>query len=299
MVVKLEDAPLEIERNLSYLAAIIESTSDAVFSKSQDGIIQSWNPGAENLFGYSPEEIIGKHFSVLVPDGFKEPMLEIFNKVKQGISFTDVETVRLKKDGTPINVSLTISPIKDHQQNLIGISVIMHDIEQRIQMRNELLGSEQKYRQIVEEALEVVYTCDYKGNFTYFNPAFKKETGYDSKTFLGRNFIELVAPEWKEKVREFYQIQFKEQIPETIFSFPYLNSKGEQRWVEQTVIIQKEGTWVKGFQSIVRDISERKTQVEELRQSEHKIQRFLDYLPIGITIFNKDGKLEYSNKKAA
>ncbi len=121
----------KIDEYRSRLSAIIESSDDAITGKTLDGIITSWNKGAEALYGYSSEEVIGKHFFLIVPPACKSEVTEIMERIKEDKKIEHHETQRIRKDGKIIDVSLTISPIKDFQNNIIGISTIARDITER------------------------------------------------------------------------------------------------------------------------------------------------------------------------
>ena len=113
------------------LAAIVESSQDAILSKSLEGTITSWNAGAEKIYGYSASEIVGRHVSTLAPAHLKEEVPWIIESIRRGESVDHLETVRLTKDGRPIEVSLTISPIRDGRGRIIGASTIARDIMDR------------------------------------------------------------------------------------------------------------------------------------------------------------------------
>ena len=129
-------------------AAIIESSDDAILSKNLDGIIASWNPGAERLFGYKAEEIVGKSVTLLIPAERHNEEPEIIGRIRRGERIEHYETVRLRKDGSLIDISLTVSPIKDRQGNVIGASKIARDITERkqAQARQEVLTRELHHR---------------------------------------------------------------------------------------------------------------------------------------------------------
>ncbi len=124
------------------LAAIVESSDDAIISKDLNGIISSWNAGAKRLFGYEPEEIIGRSVLTLIPPDlqYEEPI--ILRKLRSGERIDHYETQRVRKDGTIVDVSLTISPIKDHTGRVIGASKIARDITERRRAQAALLQSE-------------------------------------------------------------------------------------------------------------------------------------------------------------
>ena len=116
------------EEKIQYLANIVESSNDAIVTESLDGIITSWNKGAEHIYGYSAEEIMGKSVSILEPDNLKGEIKKLIEKVKQREKVQHYRTLRLKKDGTIINVSVTYSPVFDVSGQLMAISVIGRDI---------------------------------------------------------------------------------------------------------------------------------------------------------------------------
>ena len=112
----------------SYLAAIVESSDDAIASKDLNGIVTSWNRSAERLFGYKPEEIIGKPITLVIPPELHHDEQTILSKIRRGEKIEHFETVRLRKDGERIDVSLTISPVKDENGRVIGAAKIVRDI---------------------------------------------------------------------------------------------------------------------------------------------------------------------------
>ncbi|MGD1076037.1 MAG: PAS domain S-box protein, partial [Thermodesulfovibrionales bacterium] len=121
-----------------HLAAIVDSADDAIIGKDLNGIIHSWNVGAENIFGYKAEEVIGKPISLLVPPGRIDEVPEILVRLKQGEHIESFETERMRKDGTIIPVSLTFSAIKDTAGRIIGASKIAHDITERKRAEEEI-----------------------------------------------------------------------------------------------------------------------------------------------------------------
>ena len=130
------------EEKIQTLANAVESSNDAIVTVSLDGIITSWNKGAEQIYGYSAEEILGKNVSILEPDNLKGEIKQLIEKIKQGEKIKNYETLRLKKDGTIINVSITLSPVFDASGKLVAISVIARDITERIKAEKSLAKAE-------------------------------------------------------------------------------------------------------------------------------------------------------------
>ncbi|MGO9991796.1 MAG: PAS domain S-box protein [Steroidobacteraceae bacterium] len=129
------------EANLR-LAAIVESSSDAITGKTLDGIVTSWNSGAEHIFGYTAEEVIGKPVTILIPPDHLDEEPQIVERVRHGERIEHFETVRRRKDGRDIDVSLNISPIKDATGKIIGVSKIVRDITERERFRQRLRQAE-------------------------------------------------------------------------------------------------------------------------------------------------------------
>jgi PAS domain S-box-containing protein len=120
----------------------VELSNDAIITKSLDGIITSWNKGAEQIYGYSAEEIMGKNLSILAPDDHKGEIEQLTEEIDQGKKIQNYETSRVRKDGTLINVSLTLSPIFDASGKLTAISVIARDITERIKAEKSMAKAE-------------------------------------------------------------------------------------------------------------------------------------------------------------
>jgi PAS domain S-box-containing protein len=132
------------DRTRNWLAAIIESTDDAVASKTLDGVITSWNQGAERLFGYSAEEIVGQPIFTIVPPELYEQEREILARLRAGQRLEHFDTVRLRKDGSTVDISLTVSPIRDSSGTIVGASKIARDVGQRKRMEMDLREADQR-----------------------------------------------------------------------------------------------------------------------------------------------------------
>lgn len=124
----------------AYLASLVQSCEDSIVGTTAEGIIISWNAAAERLYGYTPLEAIGQPMSLLFPPYRPEEWSDTMEKLKQGEAVERLETVRLRKDGTPVEVSITVSPVRDASGHIIGASTIAHDISQRRQEENERLA---------------------------------------------------------------------------------------------------------------------------------------------------------------
>jgi PAS domain S-box-containing protein len=148
----LNDARVHAHKIQSHLAAIVESSDDAIISKTLEGVIATWNQAAERIFGYAAEEVIGKSITLLIPPNQIDEEPVILGKIRRGERIDHYETVRTRKDGVLINVSLTVSPIKDESGSIIGASKIARDITQR-KLAEDVLRREIIIRERAEVAL--------------------------------------------------------------------------------------------------------------------------------------------------
>jgi PAS domain S-box-containing protein len=137
---------IKAEEKTKMLADIVESSQDAIGTTTFEGIITSWNKGAEQIYGYSAEEVIGKHVSVLAPPGLKEETYDLSKRVKLGLKVRQYETKRLRKDDTIINISLTLSPVYDESGTPVSISFIARDITESKRTEERLRESEERLR---------------------------------------------------------------------------------------------------------------------------------------------------------
>ena len=168
------------------LAAIAESSDDAIISKDLDGVITTWNLAAERMFGYSRQEVLGKPMTVIIPPDRLDEEPRILAQIIRGEIIDHFETVRIGKDGKPIEVSVTVSPIKDRAGRIIGASKIARDITGRKQAEEAVRQSEARYRTLFDTliegfcTIEMIFDADGKAvdyRFLEINPAFEKQTG--------------------------------------------------------------------------------------------------------------------------
>lgn len=130
----------QTDADTAYLASIVRSCNEAIIGKTLDGTIVSWNAGAERLYGYRAEEMIGRSISLLIPSYRPEELSEIMQQISRGERIERMETLRLRKGGTPVEVAVTISPIRDSRGRIIGASSIARDISRRKQEEGERLA---------------------------------------------------------------------------------------------------------------------------------------------------------------
>jgi PAS domain S-box-containing protein len=168
---RAEQARSAAEERAQQLVSIVESSDDAIISKDLDGIIRTWNSGAERLFGYSAGEALGKPVTILFPPGREDEEPGILARIRRGERIHHYETVRRRKDGSVLDISLTVSPVRDGAGHIVGASKIARDITDRKEAERRLRDSEQRLTELLAAIPAAIYTTDAQGKITYFNQA--------------------------------------------------------------------------------------------------------------------------------
>jgi PAS domain S-box-containing protein len=180
------------------LASIVESSDDAILSKDMEGIILSWNIGAERLYGYSAEEVIGRSVSILMPPEEADDFPKIMNRLRRGEKVDHYETVRVRKDGRRLSVSLTVSPILDTSGQVVGASAIARDITERRRVEEALRASEQRFFKTFHSSpIPMSISTLSEGRFVDVNDSLLQTNGYTREEFVGRTSRELDV--WVDK----------------------------------------------------------------------------------------------------
>ena len=177
------------------LAAIVESSDDAIISKDLNGVITSWNRAAERMFGYTANEVVGQSIRLIIPPDRQSEEDAVLARIRVGESLTHFETVRQRKDGTLIPISLTVSPIVDGAGHVIGASKIARDLSERD--RGEIAS--RRLRAVVESSDDAIITKDLNGTITSWNPAAERMFGYTEAEALGRSIRMLIPDELQEE----------------------------------------------------------------------------------------------------
>jgi PAS domain S-box-containing protein len=175
----------------AYLAAIIESSDDAILSKNLDGIIQSCNARAEQLFGYTASELVGRSIRIVIPPERQAEEDEILAKIRRGERIDHFETVRLRKDGRRIEISLSISPIRDSHGRVIGVAKIARDITEQKRLAREVEAQREWFRVTLGSIGDAVIACDPDGRVTYMNRPAETVTGWLAGKATGQPLAEV------------------------------------------------------------------------------------------------------------
>ena len=170
------------------LASIVDCADDAIVSKTLDGVVTSWNRAAERVYGYTAEEIIGRPMTLVVSPERPDEMTEILARIRGGERVDHYETVRLRKDGAAIAISLTVSPIFDREGRMIGVSSIARNITEKRRAEEQLKAAEQYARSLIEASLDPFVTISGQGKITDVNEATVAVTGVPREQLIGTDF---------------------------------------------------------------------------------------------------------------
>lgn len=184
------------------LAAIVESSTDAIVSKTLEGFVTSWNAGAERLFGYTADEIIGQSIRRLIPADRQDEEEMILSRIRNGERVEHYESVRRTKDGRLINVSLSISPIRDGTGRIIGAAKVARDITAQKQANDALRESEQRFAQFMQHLPGLAWVKDLEGRYVFVNDSAARAFQKTPAELLGKLDEEIFSPETARQFRE-------------------------------------------------------------------------------------------------
>ena len=190
---------------VALLASIVDCSDDAIISSTLDGVITSWNPAAEETYGYTAEEMIGKSIALLTPHGSRE-MDEVLGEIRAGQRLDHYQTTRLRKDGSAIPISLRVSPIYDRDGAIIGASSIARGITELTPADALFRESSEYARSLIEASLDPFVTISPEGKITDVNEATVKVTGVERERLIGTDFSDYFTE--PETAREGYRRVF-------------------------------------------------------------------------------------------
>jgi two-component system CheB/CheR fusion protein len=240
------------------LAAIVESSADAIFSKDLDGIIRTWNRGAERLYGYTSDEAVGRSVEMLVPEECAKEWAMIMTQLSRGESFEQLDTERLRKDGQRVLVALTVSPVQDSNGRVVSVSVIARDIGERKRAEQALRDRGEYLRAILNTAADAIITTDQRGIIQSVNPAAEQMFGYTAAEMVGQN-VSMLMPSPYREAHDGYMARYLETGEKHIIG---MNRETEARRKDGLVfpvdLAVSEIEHLKLFTGIHRDLTQRK-----------------------------------------
>ena len=280
------------------LAAIVESSSDAIISVKSDGLIISWNAGAEALYGYTAAEAMGQSISLLVaPDRLGEETT-FLAKLKEGERVADYETVRVCKNGRHLEVSITVSPIRDETREVVGTSAISRDISDRKRAESALRESQARSNAVIQNALDCIITIDHEDRVLEFNPAAETTFGYRRDEAMGQILNDLIIPpafhDSHKKGMRHYLETGEGSLLNRRLEMPALRKDGSEITVELAVTAVEHSDPPQ-FIAYLRDVTERNRNEVALRESEERFQSIVANVPGMVYQFvvRPDGSIEW------
>ncbi len=274
----------EVTRRL--LAAIVESSDDAIISKDLNGIVTSWNKGAERIFGYSADEMIGQPIAIIAAPDRIDEMPRILERVKAGERIDHYETVRQAKDGKLVNISLTVSPVRDEQGRIVGASKVARDITEQIRVRAELAEEKERLRVTLSSIGDGVITTDHAARVTYLNPIAEHLTGWQNAEAAGRpleEVFQIINEDSRRTVENPATRVLREGIVVGLANHTLLITKdGHERSIDDSgAPIRVNSADIAGVVLVFRDVSERRAderdrqaQARQLRRTNEELNQF-------------------------
>jgi PAS domain S-box-containing protein len=264
LIVAIGQAMRRAQARARQLAAIVESSDDAIVSKTLEGVIQSWNAGAERLFGYPAAEAVGRHVFLVIPPERRAEEDEILAALRAGRRIEHFETERRHKDGRLVPVSLTISPIRDEAGNVVGASKVARDVTERRLAEEE----RQKFVTLVENSTDFIGMCDLQAMPFFVNRAGLAMVGLDSlEQARATPVAEFFFPEDQARMTgEFFSSVLASGHGEVDVRFRHFKT-GEAIWMEYKVlVIQGPSGQPVAIATVSQDVTERRRLTDDLRQ---------------------------------
>jgi PAS domain S-box-containing protein len=265
----------QADRAALLLSAIVDSSDDAIISKDLNGIITTWNIGAQRVFGYTAAEVIGKPVTILIPSDRLDEEPEILSRLKRGERVDHFETIRKRKDGSLLDISLTISPVKDKLGNIIGVSKIARDITERKRAQAALLASEARFRQLADAMPQIVWTARADGYTDYYNERWYEFTGFARQKSGDLSWAPILHPDDIQRCRETWYGCVRSGEPYNIEYRFWDRHDRRWRWFigRALPVRDADGTIVKWFGSCT-DIDDLKRVEDDLRRANQDLEQF-------------------------
>jgi PAS domain S-box-containing protein len=288
-------ARLRAEESVVRLAAIVESSQDAIYGGDVEGKILSWNKGAEAMYGYTANEVLGKNVSILTPPGHETELAEITKRLRDGLLSRNLETVRMAKDGRLLNVSLTVSPILNSNGQVVGASAIARDVTAQ-------RAAEEALRRATETSVYAspvpIIALDTAGKVTLWNPAAEQVFGWTEEEVRGRP-----NPVVPERETEFTALLYERLLAgDTVTGLELKRRKRDGSTV--TISLSAAPLWdetggIKGIIKFLTDITRHKSIEEALRAAEEKYRSIFENALEGIYQVTRGGRYLSANPALA
>ncbi|KYG22588.1 histidine kinase [Bradyrhizobium sp. AT1] len=253
-------------------SAAVESSDDAIVMQSLDAVITGWNPAAERLYGYSADEAIGKSTSIIVPPDRRDHGKDYLARIARGEPIERFETVRLRKDGTPVEISLSLSPIKGPSGEIIGASGTAHSLTEARRAERQLQQQLEERRQIFDTSQDLIMIMDARGHIAQISPSSETILGYQPDQMIGRSGAEFIHPDHLAQSREDMRALRRGERPK-LGDTRCFHKNGHEVWLSWL------GSWSEQahrFFFVGRDMTEARLAQESLRESERLARNIVE-----------------------
>lgn len=304
LVARDDGERLEAEKTKALFASIVESSEDAIFSVTPSGEILSWNASAERLFGYTEAELMGRHIRLLGSVGISaEKEKTIFETVVAGHVVPVFDTVFMSKNGTPIDVSLSVSPVRDAQGRVSAIAGIVRDITERKRLLRSLTEAEKKYRTIFDDALEGIFQSTLSGQILTVNGAAARMLGYASPQDLIDNVRDVKTDVWfdpKERLQYLRSMGVPSKNTVHGYECRLKRKDGSAVWIAiHGRLVRSEKGQPLYHEGMIEDISERVMATQTMKESEMRFRSLFENSTMNLLLVEPDSGMIVDANRAA
>ena len=287
----------------AYLAAIVESSDDAILSKDRDGIIQSANAATERIFGYSPAELIGKSVRILIPPEHQAEEDEIIARIRRGERVDHFETVRLTKDQRRIDISLTVSPVRDASGQVVGASKIVRDITEQKRVARELAAQHEWFRVTLASIGDAVIASDVDGRVAFLNACAEEMTGWPASEAVGRKLddvFRIVNERTREPVQNPASLVMRSGAVVGLANHTALiHRDGSERPIADSAAPIRDGAGaVTGAVLVFRDVTQQRRAEEALAEQREWLETTLESIGDAVIATDMQGRITFMNPVA-
>jgi PAS domain S-box-containing protein len=280
----------------AFLAAIVESSEDAIMATTPEGLIRAWNRGAEGVFGYSAEEAIGKHVSMLMAPERLDDLKQFIGKLVQGITVSQYESLCLRKDGSTIHVSVTGSPIRNSAGEVAAMSAVIRDTSERWKSEQRHRESEERFRNMADGNPALMWVTGANGEVQFINRAYQRFFGTTCEELQSGRWQLLIHPDdapayieaFNRAVKEHTSFSGEARFRRADGEWRLMGSKAEPR-------ISPSGEYL-GMVGLSADITEREQAKRALRDSQEFAQSTIDALSSHICVLDETGVIVAVNR---
>ena len=287
----------EAERGRALLASIVESSDDAIHAVGLDGTILSWNRGAEVMFGYSSQEVIGQNAASLVPPGQRGEMRQFLGSIRNGCAVSPFERVLQRKDGSGIDVSVSLSPMRTPTGEVAGVAAIVRDIGGRLRVERKLRESEARFREVFEHAPSGMGVSGLDARILQVNGALCQMLGYSEEELLGTAWADVTHPD--DVGASLARVERLQGDPGQCLEVEkrFLHRGGKVVWARLRISTVRDSGGSPLYLVVhVEDITERRRAEDALRESEARFRSMADGCPSMMWVTDKDGATEFVNR---